>query len=252
MQVSGRRLLGIFLLLSASAGCRTTPIPSEEYDALQRAHTSLMRAREEYVVQPGDQFKVTIFRGGEVATEYSQQVVVQPDDKLTLVNIPSPIETKGHSVLEVKSRIEQAYFSFFQDQRGEAAKITIQFVASEKANWLPDQVYVAGQVRRAASIPYRRGLTALQAVAEAGGWVPTADESRVVLLRFTSEGSSVTRELDLSAVVGHSGDDIELFPGDVVYVPLSLIAKINIWVEFYIRNMLPINPTSVVRLASGA
>jgi hypothetical protein len=32
----------------------------------------------------------------------------------------------------------------------------------------------------------------------------------------------------------------------VVFVPLSTIARINLWVEYYIRGLIPINP-SVIR-----
>jgi len=74
----------------------------------------------------------------------------------------------------------------------------------------------------------------------------TANDWRVVLLRMNSEGRTVTREVDITQIVGHYESDIELFPGDVVYVPLSFIAQVNVWIDLYIRGLLPFNP-SIIR-----
>jgi protein involved in polysaccharide export with SLBB domain len=249
MLVYGRRLLGCALLFGC--GCRI--ISPEEFNALQRINTAIAHARKTYVVQPGDTVRITVWRGGEVAKEYSQEVTVQPDGKVSLINLERPIDTKNLNVGELQTRIQEAYYSLFAGNQGAAGyRISVQFLTSTKAQWLPDQVYIAGEVKRPGAVPYRKGLTALQALTQAGSWLYTGDESRIVLMRQSEEGKTVTRELDLGSAVNHEGDDVELFPGDVVFVPITGIYRVNLWVEFYIRNMLPVNPTVLRSIAIGA
>jgi len=234
--------------LAFASGCGS--VSREEFDSLQRLNVSLAYARRDYKLQPGDVVKITVFRAAEFPQEYNQQIAVQPDGRLHLVGVDKPIRAEGLTVTELNANIHQAYSSVFDRpgaQQGERAWfVTAQFMTSEKAAWLPDQVFVTGQVRRAGAVPYRRGITMLQAIASTGGWLVTANDWRVVLLRMNSEGRTVTREVDLTQIVGHYESDVELFPGDVVYVPLSFIAQLNVWIDLYVRGLLPFNP-SIIR-----
>ena len=76
-----------------------------------------------------------------------------------------------------------------------------------------------------------------------------ADESRVVVLRLDPQGKTVSTEIDLDAVVSHTANDMELFPGDVVFIPLSTIGRVNLFVELYIRGLIPINPSILRAIA---
>ncbi|MBI4603105.1 MAG: SLBB domain-containing protein [Planctomycetes bacterium] len=240
-----RRSMGTLgLVLLGPLGCRT--ISPEEFDRLHKIQTAMLEAQKDYVVQPGDTVLVTVYRGGAVPPEYRQEVAVQPDGKIGLVNLSAPVDTKGMTVAALQARIKELYAAFFRTVGDPAAgqfEVTVQFLTSTKAAWLPDQVFVTGQVRRPKSVTYRRGLTVMKAVSEAEGWIYAANESRTVLLRRGTEGQSVAREIDLAAVALHEAEDIELMPGDVVFVPLSTIARINLWVEFYVRGIIPINPS---------
>lgn len=248
MRILWTALTGLLLVSGFGTGCGS--VSRQEFDTLQRLHVSLAYARRDYRLQPGDAVKVTVFRGAEFPAEYNQQISVQPDGMLHLVGVDKVIRAEGLTVTELNARVREAYSPVFDlpgAPQGERRWfVSVQFLTSTRAEWLPDQVYIAGQVRRAGAIPYRRGLTVLQAIASVGGWLVTAREWRVVLLRMNSEGRTVTREIDMTEVVGHYASDIELFPGDVVFVPLSFIAQLNVWIDLYIRGLLPFNP-SVIR-----
>jgi protein involved in polysaccharide export with SLBB domain len=231
-----------------AAGC--SPISRTEFDSLQRIQSALSEARKDYVVQPGDTVNVTVYRGVNVAPEYKQEITVQPDGKITLINILKPVDTKGLSVDQLQRVLTDIYAPLFV-MEGEVLdrskfSVTVQFLTSQKTAWLPDQIFVTGQVRAPKSMAYRTGLTVMKAVTDAGGWIYAADETEVVILRKNAEGTTVAREIDLAAVALNQAEDIELSPGDVVFVPLSTIARINLWVEYYIRGLIPINP-SVIR-----
>lgn len=242
----------VALLLSLVAGCST--ISSEEYDALTRIGIAIMEARSEYQLLPGDTVRVVVYRGATLATEYQQEITVQPDGRITLVNLDKAVEAEGRTVSELQTIIQQLYEPLFKvDSGGGGGRfdVTVQFLTSTKHAWLPDQVYVTGEVKRPIAVPYRRGLTVLQSIAQAGGWLYTGDPSRIVMLRTDADRKTVTKEIDLESVVGHLSNDEELQPGDVVFVPLSVIARLNLFVEFYIRGMIPINPSTVRWMAAG-
>ena len=236
-------------------GCFGVP-RVDEFNNLQNMRKATANARDSYALQPGDIVRLTVYRGGSIPADYRQEITVQPDGQISLVNVEAPVKAKGLTLEELQSRVQEIYAPFFKKAAGGDAELaevrcSVQFVSSQLSEWLPDQVYVGGQVRRPLPVPYREGLTLMQAVTMAGGWIFTGDPDQTVVIRRTADGQTVTREFDLLAVVRHRGDDPQLFPGDVVYVPLSAIAHVNLFIEFYIRNMIPINPGSIVRIAAG-
>jgi polysaccharide export outer membrane protein len=236
----------LFPLAAACLGCGS--VSREEFDALQRIQVAMAYARKDYRIQPGDTVKLSIFRGAQLPPEYVQEITVQPDGKITLINVETPLEAEGLTVAELQQKAKEAYEPLFPQREDDPPRffVTIQFLTTNRAQWLPDQVFVLGQVRRAGAVPYRPGLTVLQAMASAGGWLVSGNEERVVLLRSDPEGRTVTREVDLDAVVSHlGGGDIELFPGDVVYVPMTVISEINVFIDLYIRGLIPLNPSTI-------
>lgn len=237
------RFLPAVLAALGCVGCST--IPSDEFDALQRIQSAIAQARKDYIIQPGDTVSLTVYRAANLATEYKQEITVRPDGKISLINVSDPVDTTGLSVDQLQARVKELYAPIFKGPANpnENFEVTVQFLTSNKTVWLPDQVFVTGQVKQSRAIPYRRGLTAMKAVADAGGWIYAANESKTVVLRRNAESRSVAREIDLAAVVLHEAEDVELEPGDIVYVPLSIIARINLFVEFYIRGIIPINPS---------
>jgi polysaccharide biosynthesis/export protein PslD len=229
----------------ACLGCSS--VSREEFDALQRIHVAMAYARKDYRIQPGDTVKLSIFRGAQLPPEYVQEIAVQPDGKITLINIETPLQAEGLTVSELQEKAKEAYAPLFPTREDEPPRffVTIQFLTTNRAQWLPDQVFVLGQVRRSGAVPYRPGLTVLQAMASAGGWLVSGNEERVVVLRTDYEGRTVSREIDLDAAVSHLGGDLELFPGDVVYVPMTVISEINVFIDLYIRGLIPLNPSTI-------
>lgn len=88
------------------------------------------------------------------------------------------------------------------------------------------------------------GMTMLAAVASAGGFTDRAIRQQVILIRRGTDGKPTGHAVDLRQVIyGQvSEGDVLLQPFDIVYVPRTKIANANLWVQQYIRDMLPINP----------
>jgi polysaccharide biosynthesis/export protein len=102
-------------------------------------------------------------------------------------------------------------------------------------------VYVGGEVQEPGLVQLTGNLTALAAVMKAKGLKPTAKANNVVLLRNTGEAIPRLSKLDLSAILSTGTGDLQLQPYDVVYVPKSVIAKMDQFVDQYMRQLLPIS-----------
>ena len=96
----------------------------------------------------------------------------------------------------------------------------------------------------AKAVKFEGQLTTLQAIMQAGGVKETGDLSRVVVLRRGQFEQAEWIQTNLSEPVSGKRlqNDIVLSAGDVVIVPRSGIAEVNLWVKQYIKDVLPIQP----------
>ena len=90
-----------------------------------------------------------------------------------------------------------------------------------------DLIYVLGDVNRAGGFPMNNsqsGITALQAVAAAGGTANTALANSARLIRRTDDGVAYKDiPLKLNAMQKGKVPDMTLEPNDVIYVPFSFL-----------------------------
>ena len=105
-----------------------------------------------------------------------------------------------------------------------------------------DSVFVGGEVSNPIAVKWSGYLTTLQAIAAAGGKKETGDLSRVVILRRGQFDQTEWIQTDLASPLTGKDikNDIPLLAGDIVLVPMSGIAKLNLWVKQYIRDLTPI------------
>jgi polysaccharide export outer membrane protein len=104
------------------------------------------------------------------------------------------------------------------------------------------KVYVGGEVNQPGMQVFRGGLTALEAVVAAGGFKTTASLKSVILIRKGPDGRPIGSRVDLKRVLKHAEFqyDVALAPADIVFVPRSVVANLNIFIEQFFRNNLPI------------
>lgn len=99
-------------------------------------------------------------------------------------------------------------------------------------------VYVGGEVARPGLVPMTGGMTILAAVFQAGGFRETAKTKSVVLVRNSGRGTPLTRTLKLNdALVADA--QTRLQPFDVIFVPKSKIARVDKWVDQYLKQTVP-------------
>ena len=108
------------------------------------------------------------------------------------------------------------------------------------------QVFVGGEVGKPAALRYAEGMTALQAIQSAGGFNDNASLENAILIRRTSEGYEGYRLFLKKALSGEDyTQDVALKPNDVVFIPKSRVANVNMVVKQYITNNIPTIPVAL-------
>lgn len=118
-----------------------------------------------------------------------------------------------------------------------------EVVINVQGNLPSQRIFVGGEVVKPGVQSLAGSLTVLQAVMSADGLRDTAQPREVTVLRRDAAGQSRVLRLDLDALMaGKAGaSDLQLMPFDVVIVPRSGIANVGLWVDQYIRRVLPIS-----------
>lgn len=100
----------------------------------------------------------------------------------------------------------------------------------------PNTVFIGGLVARAApqSYPPGAGINILQALAAAGGLRTDLTPREGTLIRRMSDGTDAHVKLDMDRLAMGSDPNIELLPGDILWVPHTVETRIQ---EFLNRNI---------------
>jgi polysaccharide export outer membrane protein len=166
---------------------------------------------------------LTTLAGGQ-----QTQVPVNPDGTIDLPLLSERVLASGHTVREVENTVNRLYHK-------SVLKHVVASVALKQAN--SRKVYVLGQVGAPGAYPIDQPITALHAIAMAGGHLTnTADLTSVMLITKDIHGKPIGRRLDLKKVfdVGEMSSTILVKPYDVLYVPRTYISDIRLFMDQYI------------------
>jgi polysaccharide export outer membrane protein len=164
--------------------------------------------------------------------ELNMQAVVRPDGRIALP-LMGDLLVEGLSVAELTDRVQRG---LAEQVRRPQVVINVQGTGSQR-------VFIGGEVVRSGVQPLVGPLSVLQAVMAAEGLKDTAQPAEVVVLRRGPGGRTEPMRLDLRPLLaGQPGaQDLLLQPYDVVVVPRSGIANLGLWVDQYVRRVLPVS-----------
>lgn len=208
-------------------GCGTSvTVPALTPTDIPRLEAAANHPHKVYRFEPGD----TITISYTFHSDLNQEVVVLPDGKIT-THLVGSILVGGLTTIE----LEKLLVARTSDLLREPAVIVSVTKFAEKT------VYVGGEVDRPGTMPYRKGLSPLQAIVAAGGFRPTAQTDSIILVRAAGPDEKfITRKLNLAEVITDGvREPIYLAPQDVLFVPKSAIAEADLWVKQHITDLLP-------------
>jgi polysaccharide biosynthesis/export protein len=162
-----------------------------------------------YIIGPGDALEVFVWRNAELSTT----VPVRPDGKISTPLVEDMVAV-GKTPTQLARDVE---------------KVLSEYVKSPQVNVIVtqplsaySQVKVIGQVSKPQSLPYREGMTVLDAVLSVGGLGLYAAGNRAKVVR-TEAGKPTEIKVNLGKIIdkGDMTQNLKLQPGDVVVVPES-------------------------------
>ncbi len=149
------------------------------------------------------------------------------------LRVVGDIKAWGLTPAQLSQRLDQAYQS---ELRSPDAVVHVKNMPSR-------QVYVQGQVNKPGAFPLETGMTAVQAVSEAGGLTDQAGDDAVLIRRdLCGEPTGIRIKLAKALEHPEANQDAALMPRDVIVVPRSGIANVDLFVKQYIQGILPIPP----------
>lgn len=191
-------LLAILLAACASGGGLGVAPPAQDQAAV-----------EDYSIGVDDIVQVSVWRNPELGIT----VPVRPDGKIS-VPLIGDVVAGNRTPAEVAADIEDKLSAFVRDPQ--VAVILTDLRSHEYLS----RVRVTGAVRTPISVPYRQGMTMLDAVLAAGGTTEFAAPDRTELYRKEGDGTrSYTIRLDRILQKGDLATNYEAQPGDVITVP---------------------------------
>jgi polysaccharide export outer membrane protein len=223
--------VGFLLVLSAAAAFAQRPAngsspvethaSSVDKPASDKGHPELQQRFPRYEIQRQDVLLLTF----PLTPEFNQTVTVQPDGYINLQNSGS-LHAQGLTVPELASAIQQAYKGILHEP----------IVNVDLADFQKPFYTVIGQVAKPGQYELRADITVAEALAVAGGMIPTA-KMQVFLFHRTSPQWFEVKRVNLQDFLHgkHVNEVPAIQPGDMIFVPEKFIVNFRKYVPYTVN-----------------
>ncbi|MHB0913130.1 MAG: SLBB domain-containing protein [Armatimonadota bacterium] len=165
---------------------------------------------DEYVIGAGDTVKITVLDEADLTRE----ALVDPEGNITMPLIGS-VHVAGLTASKAASEIAQRYREYMKNPQ-----VTVELAARVK-----QQVTVSGAVKQPGIYQVEKGARLMDVITLAGGYLETADLSKVSITKPNAE--SATIDLNRFLLTGDTGANVPVDAGYTVYVPARQTAVIG-------------------------
>ena len=163
----------------------------------------------EYIVGPGDSLQIFVWRNAEL----SVTVPVRPDGKISTPLVEDMLAV-GKTPSSLARDIEAVLSEYIRSPQ-------VNVIVTNAVSTF-SQVRVLGQVITPQSVPYREGMTVLDAVLAVGGLGEFAAGNRGKIVRVVGgHPKEIKVRIDDLVNKGDVSQNLPLKPGDVLVVPES-------------------------------
>jgi polysaccharide export outer membrane protein len=171
-----------------------------------RVNGANTEARSDYVIGNGDVLAINVWKEPEV----SRTVPVRPDGKISLPLI-GEIQASGKTPKQLQADISKGLRDYISEPE---VAVIVQEQKSQRFN-------ILGQVQKPGSYLLTNPTTVLDAIAIAGGFRDFAKVKSIKVLRQQPDGKQENLAFNYKQAINGSnpGQNIEIEPGDTIYVP---------------------------------
>jgi polysaccharide biosynthesis/export protein len=152
-------------------------------------------------------------------------VTVRPDGRVSLPLV-NEVTAVGKTIPQLNAMINKRYAAIMPE-------INVSVLLREIVG---NVVFVDGEVAKPGVFNTKGPITVQHAIALAGGIKETAEPRTVLVVTKSPEGRFLARTTDLTRVT--SDTDYVLNRNDLVFVPMSKIARADVWVDQNIKRLL--------------
>ncbi|MFG1477746.1 polysaccharide biosynthesis/export family protein [Xanthobacter sp. V4C-4] len=180
-----------------------------------------------YRVGPGDRLKIKYF----ITRDMDEELTVSPDGTIAPRAI-GQIKVEGSTLAGIESSVRRASAKELVDQK---VVVALDTAASPK-------IYIGGMVQQPGVFKLENvGTSVLQGILMAGGFSENARTGQVALIRRGPNNEPMLRLIDVREMIetGFSDGDVPLMTGDIIFVPRSSIAEVNLWIDQFINRVVP-------------
>ncbi len=195
-------------------------------------------------VMPGAEVTVILKDGNALAKEFlntlksntdmgsTRAIQVRQDGTVTFPLV-GEVRAMGKTLSDLSREVEIQYDRVFKG----GIALALNLNSSSDGN-----IAVLGEVRNPGRYTINNPISPFFALAMAGGALDTAKKSQVVVVKRQPDGRVGWHVVNLDLDSGRPlGPEIALAPQDMLLVPKTGIASINLFVDQYIRRTLPLS-----------
>ena len=164
----------------------------------------------DYVIGAGDVLQIFVWHNSDL----SVTVRVRPDGRIS-VPLIDDLAVNGKTPTVVAREIEDNLANFVKD-----ARVTV--IMTEFIGPYDRQIRVVGEAGKPQAVPYRKGITVLDVLIQAGGLTAYAAGNRAVIVR-EADGKPMSYRVRLDDLIkdGDVSANVEMAPGDILLIPQS-------------------------------
>ena len=226
-EIGNKKCVGVIIfIISLSLAACTTSVRSSSPIAFTAEQIPSYTAQE-YKIQVGDQLDIKFFYNSAL----NEQVTVRPDGRISL-QLVHEIVAAGLTPAQLTDLLTKKYVSEL-----DSPEITV-IVRSFGGQ----MIFVDGEVNKPGMLNMVAPMTVLQSLSQAGGVKDTAKRKEILIIRRGLDNKPVVLLMNMEKVIDgtETSQDLTLMPFDIVYVPKSSIANVNVWVDQYLRKNIPV------------
>jgi polysaccharide export outer membrane protein len=162
-----------------------------------------------YQIGPLDTLNIVVWRNPDLSTT----VTVRPDGYIS-TPLVAEMKAAGRTPAELAHDIEKALERYIREP-------AVSVVVSGFQGVYGDQIRIVGEAAKPQSVPYRKNMTVLDVMIQAGGLTDYADGNAAVLVRGREGGKQYSVRLKDLLKRGDISANVAVLPGDIIIVPQS-------------------------------